>query len=81
MKLTVRFFARAGELAETEFLQVDLPAHARIAELKTKLSAECPALAPLMRHLLFAVGTDYATDETVLADGVEVACFPPVSGG
>jgi hypothetical protein len=31
--------------------------------------------------LLFAIGTDYATDETLVPPDAEVIAFPPVSGG
>jgi molybdopterin synthase catalytic subunit len=40
-----------------------------------------PALAPGRSSLRFAVNGDYADPDRPLADGDEVACIPPVSGG
>ena len=40
-----------------------------------------PALAPGRPSLRFAVNGTYADPATTLADGDEVACIPPVSGG
>ncbi len=30
---------------------------------------------------MFALGTEYATDDTMIPDGSQIACIPPVSGG
>ncbi len=35
----------------------------------------------MARHLLFAINAEYSVDETPVADGADVACIPPVSGG
>ena len=34
-----------------------------------------------MRQILLAVNSEYASDQNPLAEGDEVACIPPVSGG
>ena len=31
--------------------------------------------------MMFAIDAEYATDETNVTPGCEVACIPPVSGG
>lgn len=36
---------------------------------------------PLPHHILIAVNMEYAHQDTLVADGYEVAFFPPVSGG
>jgi len=36
---------------------------------------------PLPEQILCAVNMDYATPESLVADGDEVAFFPPVTGG
>lgn len=81
MNVTVRLFARARELAGRETLSLELPAEATIADLRQCLMAAHPPLEPLDNHLLFAVGSDYVTETSLLAPGAEVAVFPPVSGG
>ena len=81
MKIEVRLFARARDLAGAPSIQVDLPESATVAELKSELLRTKPQLEPLARSLLVAVGSDYASDAHILASGDDVACFPPVSGG
>lgn len=81
MKINVQLFARARDLAGTTQVAVDLPAAARIADLKRSLAEQYPQLAPLVANLLVAIGTDYAADSTVLSQDSAVSCFPPVSGG
>lgn len=81
MKVQLKLFARARDLAGADQLEFDLPADARVAELRAALIERVDAMRPLAGHLLFAIGTDYAGDEASLSDEQEVACFPPVSGG
>ena len=81
MKLNVRLFARARDAAGAERLTVELPADARVADLRAALAAQSPNLGALAPCLLVAVGTEYADDRTPLSPQSDVACFPPVSGG
>jgi molybdopterin converting factor small subunit len=78
---TVRLFARAREVAGSDAVSVALPVGARVADLRTALGETYPPLRPLAPHLLFAIGTDYASDETLVPPGAELVAFPPVSGG
>jgi molybdopterin converting factor subunit 1 len=81
VKVRVRLFAVARELAGTESLVVDVPDPATVAQLRRALADAMPALGPVVPHVLFAVGSQYVSDQHVLSTGVEVACIPPVSGG
>ncbi|QDU42276.1 molybdopterin synthase small subunit [Symmachiella dynata] len=81
MKLDVRLFAQARDLAGAEHVSVELPDSSTVADLREALAAQFPQLAPLSPNLLIAIGTDYASDETVLSPDADIACFPPVSGG
>ncbi|MDA0586613.1 MAG: MoaD/ThiS family protein [Planctomycetota bacterium] len=81
MQLSVRLFARARDLAGSESVTVELPEEASIADLKSALQSQHVGLAPIVPHLLVAVGTDYADDSTKLDASADVSCFPPVSGG
>jgi len=81
MKLAVRLFARAKELAGTDLVHLDVPRCTNVGELRGVLSASYPALAAIAPNLLVAVGSQYADDKMVVDPAVEVACFPPVSGG
>jgi molybdopterin converting factor subunit 1 len=81
VKVTVQLFARARDLVGAERVELDLPAVSSVADLKQSLAARFPAVSPLVPRLLVALGTEYADDKAVLKPDVEVACFPPVSGG
>ena len=81
MKLAVKLFARAKDLAGADRVTIELPEGAMVGTVRTALTAAYPALAPLASSLLIAVGTEYAHDEQVLSEDADVACFPPVSGG
>ena len=81
MKLAVRLFAKAKELAGTDLVHLDVPQSSSVAEVRRVLSLNYPALAAIAPKLLMAVGSQYADDAMVIDPSVEVACFPPVSGG
>lgn len=81
MKYTVRLFARARDLVGRGEVDIELSPGSRVADLRAALAREYPALGSLAASLLVALGTNYASDATPLEDGVEIACFPPVSGG
>ncbi len=81
MQLTIKLYARARDLAGGPTITVELPPEATVSQLRTALTEQHPALAKLVPTLLVAIGTDYATDTTVLTPQSSVSCFPPVSGG
>ena len=81
MKVTVQLFARARDLVGMGHVELDVPASARVADLKESLAAQFPQVSPLVSSLLVAVGTEYATDRTIIEPDAELSCFPPVSGG
>ena len=81
MKVCVRMFAAARQLAGAPTIDVELPAAATVAQLRAAILERFPNLQPLQHHLLFAVNTQYAHDDTNLGESDEIACIPPVSGG
>lgn len=81
MKLNVKLFARARDLAGSGSIEVELLESSTVGDLRKALAGQFPRLAPIVPSLLVAIGTEYATDGTVLNDTTDVACFPPVSGG
>lgn len=81
MKLPVRLYARARDLAGADTVQIELESGATVGMLRTALLEAHPDLRPLGPSLLFAIGTDYATDAHPLEADSPVSCFPPVSGG
>ncbi|MGI9428661.1 MAG: MoaD/ThiS family protein [Bythopirellula sp.] len=81
MRIRVKLFAGARELAGQQEVALELASTASVADLRTELQVQCPALRPLLQHTLFAINANYASDDTILSDGAEIACIPPVSGG
>lgn len=81
--ITVRFFAMLKGLAKTEIKEYKVEGSVTVAELKKMLKADFPALAPLIsgRSILVSVNQEFATAETIVADGDEVGLLPPFSGG
>lgn len=82
MRVTVKLFAVAKDVAGAESMVVEVPEPATVGALRAALAAEVPALEAILRGALFAVDTAYADDaEVIHSPAAEVACIPPVSGG
>lgn len=79
MRVRVRYFAGAAEAAGAREADLELEAGATVAALREVLAARHPRLAGMPFAL--AVNRAYATDDTPLSEGAEVAVIPPVSGG
>jgi molybdopterin converting factor subunit 1 len=81
MKLTVKLFAAARELAGRDEIPLELSEGATVSELRAELCSTSPALTALARRSLIAVNEEYAADATPLNAGDTAALIPPVSGG
>jgi len=81
MQVTVKLFARFREIAGTGKTTLHLPDESTIAELIAALRQQFDGLPLVPERTLLSVNQEFATPETVLRDGDEVAIFPPVSGG
>ena len=81
LRVRIRLFAMQREAAGMRELRVEVPLGATVDDAWDAAVAVVPALAPGRSSLQFAVNGSYADPSTPLADGDEVACIPPVSGG
>ncbi|MCB0166588.1 MAG: MoaD family protein [Anaerolineae bacterium] len=81
MKVTVKLFARLRELTGAGSLVRTLADEATIADLIEGLQQEFPKLAGAAPKTIISVNHEFADLGTPLAEGDEVALFPPVSGG
>lgn len=81
MKVRVKLFAAAKELAGRDDVEIDVPTGATIADARHAVVATVPALEQIVSHSLWAVGTEYVHNNTQLTESSEVALIPPVSGG
>lgn len=81
MKVQVLFFAHFKQVAGSSRLEIELPPGGNLADLKQALLERFPGMAPLMESVVVSLDRKYADDGDILSEGVEVAFFPPVSGG
>ncbi len=81
MNVNLLLFAAAKEIAGTESLALEVHEPCNVKQLKTALIAHCPELEELTKRSAFSVDQSYATEQTRIASGSEVALIPPVSGG
>ena len=77
----VRFFAAPREAIGTGDIERRIPAGSTVGDLIDLLTEEYPALRPYTRFVSVAVNRAYVGMQSVLHDGDEVACLPPVGGG
>ena len=81
MKVTVKLFARMRELVGAGTLERNINDNATITDLLQTLQDEFPKLAEVAPRTIISINKEFADHETQLAEGDEVAFFPPVSGG
>jgi len=85
MKVTVLYFARLREALGRDRETLDLPANvATVGALRAWLidrGAPWAEAFTEIKRIRTAVAQQMAGDDTPLAEGAEVAFFPPVTGG
>jgi molybdopterin converting factor subunit 1 len=81
MKVRVKLFAAARELAGRDVLELEINERAKLAELRLAVVDACPALQRIIAHALWAVDAEYAGDDAIIDEHSEIALIPPVSGG
>lgn len=80
-KVRVLFFATLRDRAGTKAMELEIPEGLTVQGLKDKLANDHPNLRESMKSVLVTINREYAFDEALIPAGVEVAMFPPVSGG
>lgn len=80
-EVTVLFFANLREKVGQPKIQMQLPQGARVADFKSIIVTQYPALASHVGHSLISVNREYAFDQDLIPAEAEIALFPPVSGG
>jgi molybdopterin synthase sulfur carrier subunit len=80
--LTLRFFAGARDAVGLPSLTADFgPELQTIRDLMEWLGHRYPLFGEVAGRLLIARNLKYTNPDAPLADGDEIAFFPPVSGG
>jgi molybdopterin synthase catalytic subunit/molybdopterin converting factor small subunit len=81
MKIHLLAFASAGDALGASEMALEMPEGSRVADLRSRLDREHPGIVPLWPRLAVAVDGRIVSPDEPLADGIEVALLPPVSGG
>jgi molybdopterin converting factor subunit 1 len=81
MKVRVQLFARARDVAGTEWAQVELAESATVGDLRLELSHTYPALESLVARSAIALNEEFAQDSDAIDEQAKLALLPPVSGG
>lgn len=79
-RLCVALFAGMAEALGCRSWEIDWPG-GTVGDLRRRLAAECPTIAPLLARSAVAIGDRYAADGDAVVAGASVAVVPPVSGG
>ncbi len=77
----MKFFAGYREAIGVEQVDIGLEDGADVSFLIEVIKKKHPKLGNLTETLVVSVNWEYATYDTKLKDGDEVALLPPVSGG
>jgi len=81
MQIRVLFFASYRETVGAGALQVELPGPARVSDLLVEIRNRGEPYSSLPTLPVVAVNRSFASMETPLSEGDEVAFVPPVAGG
>ena len=81
MKVKVKYFAVCREMFNRDEEEMELPAGAVLMDILKRLEEEWPEIPEYYEVMQMSVNWEYATEQTELSDGDEVALIPPVTGG
>jgi molybdopterin converting factor subunit 1 len=81
IELEIKLFATLKDRAGRNRVKVTVPDRASVKSLLDVTGQTYPELAPALPTSLVAVNKAYATLDTIIKPGDEIALFPPVSGG
>ncbi len=81
IRVNILFFAHFSDLAGHANEVIALPTGSTVGDLTSLLAARDRKLSDLIGYGRASVNADWATPNTILSDGDEVAFMPPMSGG
>lgn len=81
MHIRVLYFATLRDRSGVREEAIELPEPATVGDLRARLAQDRPRLAEALESAVVAVNRLFATADTALHHGDDVAIFPPVSGG
>ena len=81
MQVKIKYFAACHEIFGRDEEDMELPEGAIVRDILQRLEAEVPEFAEYYDVMQMSVNWEYATPDTQLSAGDEVALIPPVTGG
>lgn len=81
MKVEVKLFAVAKQLAGAEAISIELPAAATVQDLRNGIAAQHTELQDIIARAMIAINAEYVSNAANVPDNCEIALIPPVSGG
>jgi molybdopterin converting factor subunit 1 len=81
MRVRVRLFAAARELAGASELSLDVAEGATVDDVRGALLSASPVLEKIVSHARWAVDAEFVSGESTITESSEIALIPPVSGG
>jgi len=81
MIIRVRLFAALKQAADRDLFEVEMSDGATVGQLRRRMAEDFSQMSGVVRRAMFAVDTEYASDDARIPPESEVACIPPVSGG
>jgi len=81
MEIKLKFFAMFHEMFSRREENIELSESATVMDVLKRLESEEPKLAEYYDVMQIAINWEYATHNTPLENGDEVALIPPVTGG
>ncbi len=81
MKVRLLFFAVLRDIAGTDTRELALAGGTTAGDVWQSLRRELPKLHDYTQPPMIAINETYATPDTLLRDGDELAFIPPVAGG
>jgi molybdopterin converting factor subunit 1 len=81
MQIRILFFGVLKDLAGRSSDTIDLPEGTRVKDVLSHYARQAPRLEAMLPSLACSVNQEYASVDSKLAAGDEVALLPPVSGG
>ena len=81
MQITVRLFAVLRDVLNADVVTWHLREPVQLKELYDQISEKHPALSPHRNFVRFALNESWASPDSKVQNGDEVAFLPPISGG
>ncbi len=81
MEVKITFFGRFREITGENETTLEIKKDLTLKEILEIIFRKYPRLKEEKNNMLFSVNHRYASLETIVRDGDEIAVFPPVVGG